>query len=78
MSRTRTVSGTGPSLRIRSGTLADFDVSEDGMLARDQFVTDAIRERRLPMVVVTAGGYGPSAWRVHFNYYRWLLDGARR
>jgi hypothetical protein len=25
------------------------------------------------MVVTTAGGYGPSSWRIHFNYFRWLL-----
>jgi hypothetical protein len=25
------------------------------------------------MAVVTAGGYGPASWRIHFNYFRWLL-----
>lgn len=70
------VAGSDPFIEDR---LADFDLSEAGMLARDRFVTEAIRERALPMVVVTAGGYGPSAWRIHFNYYRWLLEvGAAR
>jgi hypothetical protein len=25
------------------------------------------------MAVVTAGGYGAASWRIHFNYFRWLL-----
>ena len=53
--------------------LGDFDVSEAGMLERDRIVTNALRARDIPMVVTTAGGYGPSSWRIHFNYFRWLL-----
>ncbi|MBI3784282.1 MAG: histone deacetylase [Deltaproteobacteria bacterium] len=53
-------------------TLGDFDLSEVGMLRRDQLVTDLLCAQRIPMVVVTAGGYGPSSWRIHFNYFRWL------
>jgi acetoin utilization deacetylase AcuC-like enzyme len=56
--------------------LGDFDVSEAGMLERDCCVTREVRRHGLPLVVVTAGGYGPSSWRIHFNYYRWLLAGA--
>jgi acetoin utilization deacetylase AcuC-like enzyme len=54
--------------------LGDFDISEDGMLRRDQYVTDTVRARGVPMAIVTAGGYGPASWRVHFNYYRWLSE----
>jgi len=43
------------------------------MLARDRFVTQELYGRRIPMAVVTAGGYGESSWRIHFNYFRWLL-----
>lgn len=59
-------------------TLGDFDVSEAGMLARDQFVTTVLQGRGVPMAVVTAGGYGDASWRVHFNYFRWLLSTQRR
>jgi len=55
--------------------LGDFKVSEHGMLERDRFVTQQVRRRGLPLVVVTAGGYGPESWRIHFNYCRWLLTG---
>jgi acetoin utilization deacetylase AcuC-like enzyme len=68
------VAGSDPFIEDR---LADFDVSETGMLERDRFVTAEVRGRNLPLAVVTAGGYGPSAWRIHFNYYRWLLEAAR-
>lgn len=58
--------------------LGDFNVSEEGMLERDRFVTEAVRERSLPLAIVTAGGYGPSSWRIPYNYLRWLLSrGAR-
>ncbi len=64
------VAGSDP---FELDTLGDFKVTEAGMLRRDQFVTRQIRGRGLPMVVVTAGGYGPQSWRIHFNYFHWLL-----
>lgn len=67
------VAGSDPFVEDRLG---DFDISEAGMLERDCFVTREVRRYGLPLVVVTAGGYGPSSWRIHFNYYRWLLAGA--
>jgi acetoin utilization deacetylase AcuC-like enzyme len=54
--------------------LGDFDISEAGMLHRDQFVTREVRARGLPLVVVTAGGYGPTSWKIHANFYGWLLE----
>ncbi len=67
------VAGSDPFIDDRLG---DFDLSEAGMLARDRFVADAVRARGLPLVVVTAGGYGPTSWRIHFNFYRALLADA--
>jgi acetoin utilization deacetylase AcuC-like enzyme len=66
------VAGSDPFVEDRLG---DFDISEAGMLARDRLVTREVRGRGLPLVVVTAGGYGPASWRIHFNYYRALLAG---
>jgi acetoin utilization deacetylase AcuC-like enzyme len=51
----------------------DADLTFEGLLERDRFVTRVLKERGVPFAVVTAGGYGPESWRVHFNYYRWLL-----
>ena len=53
--------------------LGDFAVSEQGMLVRDRLVTTAVRERGLPLLVVTAGGYGPTSWRIVHQYLDWLL-----
>ncbi len=67
------VAGSDPFVE---DALGDFDVSEEGMLERDRIVTEVVRARGIPLVVTTAGGYGPSSWRIHFNYFRWLLRGA--
>lgn len=66
------VAGSDPFVDDRLG---DFDISEGGMLERDRLVTRAVRRSGTPLVVVTAGGYGPASWRVHFNFYRWVLSG---
>lgn len=34
---------------------------------RDEFVIDTMVDRNIPIALVFAGGYGPEAWRVHFN-----------
>lgn len=54
--------------------LGDFAISEGGMLQRDSYVTRTIRSHGLPLVIVTAGGYGPSSWRVLSNFYCWLAS----
>jgi acetoin utilization deacetylase AcuC-like enzyme len=59
-------------------TLGDAQVSEEGLLERDRFVTDELRERGIPMTVTMAGGYGPSSWRIYRNYFSWLLTEAGR
>jgi acetoin utilization deacetylase AcuC-like enzyme len=69
------VAGSDPFVE---DALGDFDITEAGMLERDRIVTRELWGNKIPMVVVTAGGYGPSSWRVHFNYFRWLLMGDAR
>jgi len=68
------VAGSDP---FAEDTLGDFDISEAGMLQRDRTVTRALWGRGVPMAAVTAGGYGDSSWRIHFNYFRWLLTPGR-
>jgi len=66
------VAGSDPFV---DDTLGDFDISEAGMLARDRLVTQEVWGNDIPMAVVTAGGYGAASWRIHFNYFYWLLTG---
>ena len=45
-------------------TLADWQISEEAMLRRDQRVFSLAREgRRAPLVILLAGGYGHNSWR---------------
>ncbi|MFZ0391236.1 MAG: histone deacetylase [Calditrichia bacterium] len=54
-------------------TLGDFDISEKGMLERDQYVYRLVRKRKLPLVVLGAGGYGPQSWRIYYNFIKWVI-----
>ncbi len=65
------VAGSDP---FTDDALGDFDISEAGMLERDCLVTGEVCGRGIPLAVVTAGGYGEASWRIHFNFFRWLLQ----
>jgi acetoin utilization deacetylase AcuC-like enzyme len=54
-------------------SLGDFNVSEEGMLERDMFVHQLIREREIPLAVVAAGGYGPESWKVYYNFIKTVI-----
>ena len=58
--------------------IGDWKLSAKGMLERDRFVTDQVRnrEQRIPLVVVLAGGYGHTAWRLSARYFGWLASGS--
>jgi acetoin utilization deacetylase AcuC-like enzyme len=57
--------------------LGDWQLTADGMLARDRYVVELLRNEshRIPLVVVLAGGYGPSAWRYSARFLGWLGSG---
>jgi acetoin utilization deacetylase AcuC-like enzyme len=57
--------------------LGDWRLSEEALLARDQFVVSAIRSngKSPPLVVVLAGGYGTAAWRYTARFLSWLISG---
>ncbi len=65
------LAGSDPFIEDKLG---DFRLTEAGMLERDSLVTGELWCRDIPFAVVTAGGYGEQSWRVHFNYFRWLLS----
>jgi len=67
--------------------LGDWQLSADGMLARDRFVIELLRgadsgaggRRDAPPIVVTlAGGYGDRAWRYTARFLAWLALGDAR
>ena len=57
--------------------IGDWQISPDGMLARDQLVTEVLRRRGhvVPVAVVLAGGYGSRAWRYTARFLFWLMTG---
>ena len=57
--------------------LGNWKLSPRGFLARDRFVTELLRGRgrRVPLVVLLAGGYGEESWRYTARYLGWLLSG---
>ncbi len=69
------VAGVDPA---ETDALGDWKLTAAGMLARDRFVVELLRgeARRIPLVVVLAGGYGPSAWRYTARFLGWLGAGA--
>lgn len=57
--------------------LGNWKLSPRGLLARDRFVTELLagRGKRVPLVVLLAGGYGEESWRYTARYLGWLLSG---
>lgn len=57
--------------------IGDWRISAAGMLRRDRLVVELARrpERRLPVVVLLAGGYGQHAWRYSARFLSTLRPG---
>jgi len=71
------LAGADPAVDDRLG---DWRISLEGLLARDRYVLqqiglDRLRGGDVPCVVLTAGGYGRSAWRHGAALGSWLLTG---
>jgi acetoin utilization deacetylase AcuC-like enzyme len=68
------VAGTDPAADDRMG---DWRITASGMLQRDRYVIEEIRERRgvRPLTVVLSGGYGREAWRYTARFLAWMLTG---
>jgi acetoin utilization deacetylase AcuC-like enzyme len=48
-------------------------LSLETMLERDKWVIDTIVDRKIPLSMVFAGGYGPDVWEVHYGAVKHLL-----
>lgn len=70
------LAGTDPA---DDDQIGDWKITSAAMLARDRFVLSAVRDegRRLPLVIVLAGGYGMNAWRYSARFLSSLLHRGR-
>jgi acetoin utilization deacetylase AcuC-like enzyme len=71
------LAGTDPAHDDRIG---NWKITPAGMLVRDRYVIDQIhrRNRKLPLVILLAGGYGQETWRYSARFFAWLLTGSDR
>jgi acetoin utilization deacetylase AcuC-like enzyme len=59
--------------------IGDWRISPAGMLGRDRLVIELARrrERRVPVVILLAGGYGQHAWRYSARFFSSLRPGGQ-
>lgn len=57
--------------------IGDWNITADGMLARDRFVFEQARPEgaEVPLAIVLGGGYGGNAWRYTARFLGWLAAG---
>ncbi len=56
--------------------IGDWNISSDGIFARDRFVVELARRLGSRLVVVLGGGYGDGAWRYSARFLGWLVSGS--
>jgi acetoin utilization deacetylase AcuC-like enzyme len=55
--------------------LGDGRMTAAGIFERDRTVAHELARRKIPMVVLLAGGYGDASWRYSARFLAWLLAG---
>lgn len=64
------IAGSDPFI---NDSLGSFKISEAGMLERDIYIYLQVRSRKIPLVVVAGGGYGPESWKIYYNFIKWVI-----
>jgi histone deacetylase 11 len=59
---------------LEGDPLANFMLTEDGIIERDRAVFDEAQRRGIPIVMVLGGGYSEDAWRVQYHSIRNLIE----
>lgn len=63
---------------LASDRLGTFELTLEGVFARDRYVIDRCQRHDVPLVVTMAGGYSPEAWVAFYNLARYALSGRPR
>jgi acetoin utilization deacetylase AcuC-like enzyme len=61
----------------REDRLTNMLITEEGLLRRDRLVQGWAASHGAPLALVTAGGYGPDAWRPTANFLKHVLAGEK-
>ncbi len=69
------IAGSDP---YEKDTLADMKLSRAGLLQRNKYIYDRVCHRKLPLVVLAGGGYGPDSWQIYFDFLEYALTNRMR
>ena len=58
-------------------TLCDLNLSREDMLNRNIYITNLVRNKQIPLVVVAGGGYGAESWKIYYDYIAAILKGKK-
>lgn len=67
------VSGADPYEKDELPSTAKLKLTLEQLMARDQMVYHFLKERRIPMAFLMAGGYGDDVWKVFSQFLIWVL-----
>jgi len=53
--------------------MGDFCLSVEGLFKRDKMVMELLKNKNIPTVITTGGGYGENSWKGIYNLLYWAL-----
>ena len=67
------VFGADPYERDELPSTAELKLTLEQIFVRDRLVYNFLKNRRIPMAYLMAGGYGDESWRVYTQFLQWAL-----
>lgn len=61
------IAGSDP---YEKDTLGDMKLGRIDLLNRNMFVLENVKRKKIPMVVLAGGGYGPDSWEIYYDFIR--------
>jgi acetoin utilization deacetylase AcuC-like enzyme len=61
------IAGSDP---YEADTIGDMKLTREEMLVRNMFVFDLVQAKKIPMVILAGGGYGPQSWNIYFDFIK--------
>ncbi len=61
------IAGSDP---YEADTIGDMKLTREQMLVRNLFVFNLVQAKKVPMVILAGGGYGPQSWNIYYDFIR--------